>query len=270
MFLFFVLFLQAQDEKIQIYIQKDRYFEKMIQELKFEQYHFLSKYYIDRYDQDTIDYQQLQEGLNVIVPDTLSADLLCLDLENQIYQNIKSPKKRIRKRAVDRFVEMIRFVKRNRPNIKVGIYGVPFRFNYQYQKEYNHYRQLKSLLKEVDYISPSLYFSYSEKEQNDEKLKDYIESNLDLFLKYAKKVDKPLYLYVWYLIHPHNKIYGKQIVSKERMNFFLKNIKNYEYKKKKVQGVIWWESSNSEYRLGKEPRRLSITEILKEYTQTLF
>jgi hypothetical protein len=125
----------------------------------------------------------------------------------------------------------------------VGIYGIPFSFNYSFQKDANNFIKIKPLLNKVDFISPSLYMAYSEQQYSDEKTKSLIENNLSLFLDYSKRANKPLYLYVWYKIHPANKKYGLSNMSTKRMNLYLSTINNFRYNGKKVDGLIWWEPS---------------------------
>lgn len=264
----FCLKAQDRDVNLDVYIQKYRYSLSDEEEKEFNNYIFIGNYYLDRNKENRISLYQLEQGLNRLIPNREDSVFVSIDLENAIYNNLKSPDREKRKIASYQFVEMIRFIKEKRPNIKVGIYGLPFSFNYESQKLSNHYRDLKCVLKEVDYISPSLYFSYSEEQQTDAELYQYVQKNLNLFLKYAHKLNKPLYLYTWYLVHPYNKQYGMQIVSKERMKTFLDYVQSIDYKGTKVKGVIWWESSNSSYKLRDEPQK-SITEILKEYTKSI-
>lgn len=267
--------LFAQENAQKIFIQKNRYNIEIQKNSRFENYKFFGKYYIDRYNQNIIDYNQVIEGVNLYYPNREDSGYLMIDLENQIYQNLKSKDSVLRGKAVNKFKQLIGFIKSRRPNIKVGLYGIPFSFNYDFQKKYNHDHTLEDLLKVVDFLSPSLYFSYSEQQQNIISLKKFAETNLQLFLDYGQRVNKPVYVYVWYSVHPYNKRYGGQIVSKERMECLLSILKTYKYNSKSVDGIIWWEPMKSEINkaniinynkrtLSEQP---SINEILSAYTE---
>ncbi|WP_370895432.1 hypothetical protein [Chryseobacterium gossypii] len=208
-------------------------------------YYFFGQYYIDRNKKNIIDLNSLQKGINSIIPDKQSSDLIVLDIENKIYQDIK--KKGVSdknyKSNIDKLVEMVRFVKKMRPNAKVVLYGIPFNFNYDFQKSYNDYNKLKPLLQVVDYLTPSLYLMYSDLEKSDNYFKNYIFSNLDLTFEMAAKVNKPVLPFIWYKVHPYNKISGGSVINDSLYTTYLKLIKDYRYKNNKVSGVIYWEPS---------------------------
>ena len=112
--------------------------------------------------------------------------------------------------------------------------------------------------------------SYSENQRGSSYVTEYIEENLSLFLDYAKRVNKPVIPYVWYRVHPSNKKFGSELISKERMDLYLNKIKYFEHDGKKVEGIIWWEPSNSLKMLETKniyPNNFnSIEEVLREYT----
>jgi len=229
-----------------VFIQKNRYNKKIQSSTKFIDYKFLGGYYIDRNRKNVIDLTQVREGVAKIFPNRNDLGVLCVDLENKLYSDLKknsnSPDFN---RALKEFSSLVDFIKNLRPNVKVGIYGIPFSFNYSAQKNVNNFAKIKPLLDKVDFISPSLYMAYSEEQFSDEKAKLFIESNLSLFLDYSKKASKPLYLYVWYKVHPSNKKYGLSNMSQSRMNLYLTTINNFRYNGKKVDGLIWWEPAKN-------------------------
>lgn len=238
-------FAQSRKKPLEIYIQKERYDNSLLPQNKFYKYQFLGNYYIDRQKKGVINYQYIDEGLRNLFPNKNDAGFLNVDLENQIYRNLKSSNKSLRIDAVKQFVSMVNYIKMKRPNIKVGLYGIPFSFNYSSQKNINNYSELEPIFKVVDYISPSLYFSFSDRQQSAKSLDNYINGNLTLFLDYAKRANKPVYLYVWYMVHPYNKLYGGEIVNESRMTLFLDRIKQFNFNGKYVDGIIWWEPADN-------------------------
>lgn len=256
-----------------IYVQENRYDITLSENYGF--YQFMGEYYIDRAKKQNINYENVDQGIKRFYPYKYDKGFLSIDLENKIYHDMRLGKKDdpSTKIAVNQFVHLVEYIKKKRPNVKVGIYGVPFNFNYDSQKSRNNFEKLAPLLKVVDYISPSLYLSYSENERKSNYVIKYIEDNLTLFLDYATIVDKPVYPYVWYRVHPSNKKYGSELISKQWMDLYLKTIRNFEFDGKKVSGIIWWEPSNSVKMLQIKNRYpapfATIEEILFKYTNNL-
>lgn len=262
-------FLEAQNKKnIDLLIQTNRFSLSEVHGLKPKEYVFLGKYYLDRYNKKDFDFEQLREGLSKLVPNKQDSVFLNIDIENQVYKDLRSDNQKTRKNAVEKFIKVVDFVKRERPSVKVGFYGIPFTFNFPFQKRYNYYDDLKPLLEKVDYISPNLYFSYSHHQKSDLWYVNKIQENLDLFLEYSYKIRKPLYIYVWYLVHPYNKQYGMQLISENRMNLLLKTIQETSYKGQKAKGIIWWQPASTDYNTMGQ-RKMDINELLIRYTKGL-
>lgn len=244
--MFFVM-ISLSFGQTKIFIQKNRYNKRIQVNNKFTDYKFLGRYYIDRNRKNVIDKNQVEEGLNKMFPNKQDFGFLCVDLENKLYSDLrKSSNSADFRNALNEFCSLIDFIKSERPNVKVGIYGIPFSFNYIFQKISNDFNKIEPLLAKVDFISPSLYMAYSEQQFSSENAKSFIESNLSLFLDYSKRANKPLYLYVWYKIHPSNKKYGLTNMSTNRMNLYLNTINNFRYNGRKVDGLIWWEPAVNE------------------------
>ena len=257
-----------------ILVQDNRY--KLNLPMEYGKYKYMGRYYIDRANKGVINYDNVNEGLNRYFPNKNEEGFLSLNLENAIYIQMRDGEKNspATKKAVNQFVDLVNYIKEKRPKLKVGVYGIPFSFNYESQKLRNDFDKLEPLLIEIDYISPSLYLAYSENQKNYSYVINHVEKNLSLFMKYASRVNKPVYPYVWYRIHPYNKKYGLEIMSKRRNYLYLKTIKDFKYNNEKVDGIIWWEPSTSTEML--QDKKITnrgfktIEQILIEYTKDLF
>ncbi|MDM1073320.1 hypothetical protein HX001_12595 [Empedobacter brevis] len=247
-------------QEIPVYAQQRRYSEINCKSC-IRNYYFFGEYYIDRNKKNIIDLKTLEAGINKIVEDVNSTDLIVLDIENKIYQDIKikSRKDKDYKKNIEKLVEMVQFVKKIRPKSKVVLYGIPFNFNYSFQKDYNDYEKLKPLLNAVDYLSPSLYLMYSNKERDVSYFKNYIESNLELTFQFASKVNKEVLPFIWYKVHPYNKKYGNMSIEDNSFKNYINTIKNFRYQNKKVKGLIYWESSKDKMNInGKLEKTIKI------------
>lgn len=141
-------------------------------------------------------------------------------------------------------VKAVELVKNLRPKAKVIVYNIPFRFNVTSQKRFSDFDKLYPLLKAVDVFAPSLYLHYDGKQKKPQFFTDYINNNLELSFKYAGKLNKKVYHFVWYRIHPSNKKYGRQVINSKQYSEYLSLIKEYRYKKKRVENIIYWEPAN--------------------------
>lgn len=231
--------IEAQD--FTIFTQSKRY--KIQCKNCVRNYYFFGQFYIDKNKKNIIDLKSLEAGINTIIPDKESSDLIVLDIENKVYQDVKTKGSSDEgyQSNITKLVEMILLAKKLRPNAKVVLYGVPFNFNYNFQKNYNDFDKLKPLLDVVDYLTPSLYLMYSGFEKGDDYFKNYVNSNLELTFQLAAKVNKPVLPFVWYKIHPYNKISGGGVLNNNLYTTYLKLIKDYRYGNKKVSGIIYWE-----------------------------
>lgn len=191
-----------------------------------------------------INYKQLSRSLIRNFPQVTSGGLLCLDIENEIYEDIRKYNQGTLRfeKAISEFIKMIRFVKRERPNLDVGIYGIPFKITADVHKR-NNSAKLDRLLREVDVIFPSLYLPYSFSEPRSKLIEQYLAENLNVALDFGIRLDKPVIPFIWYMVHPSNRNYGGELVSKDDFNTYMNKIMNFYNTGKGVQGVVYWEPS---------------------------
>jgi hypothetical protein len=240
--------IYGQEKSFKIIIQSERYNPKFYNDDKYWQYQFLGQWNIDRDNKGIIDYNLIRRKITQLYPNKYDRGFLSIDLENKLYRNLKTPvytKEAFE--AGEQFIAMVNFIRNQRPNLKIGIYGLPFVFmEYKYHSLVNNYEVLKPILEKVDYISPSLYLNHNFNDKSKEYTKKYIEGVLQYSLELGRELSKPVYPYIWYLLDPsNNKVTGGEILSFEQMDFYLSTIKKYRYKKQGVSGVIWWESSDN-------------------------
>jgi|SRR5690554_231837 len=200
---------------------------------------------IDPYDKGSIDYKLLERNLNRLFPEEEAEGILCIDLENSIYKNLRNNKKEDLRafKSINEFVGMINFVKIKRPNIKVGIYAIPFPFYYSSQKKRNELEKLDKILESVDIIFPSLYIYYPASQKGLKSNMNFLQENLDIASSYAKKYDKEIIPLVWYLVHPSNKKHKHAMIEKSEMKEYIDFIWSFSESKFKLKGILIWNSS---------------------------
>lgn len=219
-----------------------------------DNYYYFGGYYIDPNKEDIINFVTLKNGINKIIKDIHYNGYIILNIENKIYHELKEEPitHKYYKKNIESFVDMVELVKELRPNAKVAIYNIPFMFHYEVQRKRSDYDKLYPILNVVDFFAPSLYIHYSEQQRKKSFFENYIKSNLDLNFEYAEKLNKKVYPFVWYKIHPSNKEYGGSVVSAEQYYEYLNMLKNYKYKNKRVEKVIYWEPAKTTIDINKK------------------
>ncbi|WP_367329740.1 hypothetical protein [Sphingobacterium multivorum] len=148
---------------------------------------------------------------------------------------------------IGQFVRALKIVKSMRPLVKWSFYALPFRsyniFNESFiQKNY----RLAEIIKEQDFIAPSLYIFYIDDSAKTANSK-YIQKNIKLALEMGQRFGKPVYPFIWQRVHPNNKINGDQLVPIPVFKNEIAEILNVKYNNKKVSGLIWWHAENYFY-----------------------
>src|SRR5690606_12568763 len=111
------------------------------------------------------------------------------------------------KNAEKQFIDLLRYIKGVRPNLKIGIYGIPFRTYYPSQLKWNGDRKFDRLMSMSDIVFPSLYIIYPDKEKGKDANEQYLKDNLDVAFSYGERFNKPVIPFIWYIVHPNNKKY---------------------------------------------------------------
>lgn len=206
----------------------------------FKQYVLMVQAHIDPKNSGKVDKQIFIQSTRKFFPDSLSTGVLCIDLENKAYQNLYNYDSNTPefKEASDLFLWMLNKVKEIRPNIQVGFYGIPFR---EYYANKNNTQKLDVILSKVDYIFPSLYTMYPDKQIGKSRNEKYLKDNLQVALEFGIRLNKPVVPFVWNIIHPSNKLYGGQLIDKNEMLQNIEVIRNFKYKNTSVSGVVWWD-----------------------------
>src|SRR5690606_26154260 len=94
---------------------------------------------------------------------------------------------------------------------------------------------------------PSLYLVYPNEQVGVKKNREYLESNLKYSLQLGEQFNKPVIPWVWHIIHPTNKDFGGNLISKEDFSNYIALIASTKYKNKGAEGVLIWEPSDASF-----------------------
>lgn len=260
LFIVSILICSCSAQHIQPIIQYSRYSHEIRSSTA--NYYYFAGYYIDSKKEGIINLETLNKGIDEIIKDVDYSGFIILNIENKIYQELKTNPQNHKnyQNNIDMFVEMVKMVKRLRPKAKVGIYNIPFVFHYKEQRQRNDFEKLSPLLKAVDFFAPSIYLHYTNEQRQSSFFNNYINSNLDLNFEHAEKLNKKVYPFIWYKIHPSNIPHGGNVISYKQYVQYLGIIKRYRYKGNQVEKIIYWEPAK---------QSVNIEEKLKETIKLL-
>lgn len=203
---------------------------------------FLDFFYEDEFVTNVrIDFKKLNESLNNKFPMKDTKAYLVLDWEGKVYDDLWS--KNNYKESMSQFISAIDFIKKNRPNIKVGYYGIPSREFWNADAVWqNKNLLLAPLYKKVDFLANSVYMFYTDSEVKSVLNTNYIKQNVELALTIGKKFNKPVYPVIWHRYHPSNQHFGLMNIPLQSFRTYINDILETEVQGKKVSGVFWWQA----------------------------
>lgn len=174
-------------------------------------------------------------------PDSTESGLCIIDWEKMHYKNLKLPSHTNRfQKAEAEFIKLIRLVKHERPNLSVGIYGLPFRVYINRYPSYNQQKKFSRILNECDVITPSFYLTVTNAQVGGAVNKARLKNNLIVNLEYGLQLKKPVMPFIWEIVHPQNEMYGGGLVPQSEFLNMFDYIIRFELEGIQVDGVIWW------------------------------
>lgn len=250
-FIFFNEVSYCQDVGFSLYVFKDRYEEagkefieneSIIDDIK-----LLGGYMIDPEKKGVINLDRVRYHLVDLFPRPDDAGVLCINLENKLYQDLKNFDKKSYsfRRAEDEFSRLLSFIKEIRPNLRIGIYGIPFRTFFEGQSKWNDDNKFDKIISLTDIIFPSLYILYPDHERGAESNNRYFDRNLEVAFDYGYRLKKPVIPFIWYIVNPGNKRFGGELLTDDEMLRYVKYITTYRsrFQGKRVNGIVWWETT---------------------------
>src|SRR5690606_7023990 len=115
--------------------------------------------------------------------------------------------------AEQQFIDLIDYIKKLRPNLTIGFYGVPFWVFVNKYPAYGSKNKFKNLLEKCDVLTPAYYARSLDRDIGREKNDLYLENNLDITFEYAIELNKPVIPFVWEFVHPVNKTTGGTLID---------------------------------------------------------
>jgi len=177
-------------------------------------------------------------------PDVNSNAKLVLDWESDPFKALRDhPENDNRFKAAERkFIGLVDYIKRMRPNLKLSYYSLPNRTWSEGQSaKQNPAGKYDNIMAKLDFVSPSLYLLYTDEEVGHERNLKYMKDNLDVAMAYGRKFSIPVYPFLWHRVHANSPLYPKQIVQKDVYASYFKFVRDYSYKGTEIKGVYLWD-----------------------------
>lgn len=189
------------------------------------------KYYLNK--------ELLEKEINRGVPDKNAKGIVYIDLEMP-FEDMNGKDKNLAMKGMNYCLEVLRYAKKARPNIKWGFYGFPFTSVWGPNKEFfDEQNKFALLLKECDIFFPSLYTFYS----NPAAVLangNYLENNLTGSIKLGIAYKKPVYVFMWHRYHNSNEKDGMKEISDKIWQEQMETVASQNVNGKFVDGILWW------------------------------
>jgi hypothetical protein len=207
--------------------------------------------YIDPKNSGFIDSVTLSNAIITHFPIAEATGIGLLDLEDENYKSLRKEGKSdvLFDQALGQFLKMIRIAKGLRPNVKWGIYNIPFNTYWDKTELWkNQQTFLDPLFREVDIFTPALYDFYpANVDWADDKA--YFTDNIKVALKLGKEYNKPVIPYIWHRWHESNPNVGLQLIDINEFDQNLQWITKTGYENTFVSGLIWFDAYSYFYHI---------------------
>ncbi len=228
---------------------------------------------IDKNNDLVMEKDAVIKQINKLYPKYNQKGICMLDWEDPILATLQlnqaSSKEFIKARNA--YIDLIHLVRSLRPNIKLAVYGLPFREYYgRTEKWYNASDNIIPIIKECDIIMPSIYdFHKGHSSGNHE----YVNDNVANALRLGKKLNKPVYPVVWHRYHVSNKTVPNHLIPKEEFTGHVRSAINSRYEGEKIKGIVWWGLASDEYFYSHKKLKPIVQEVnnrdIKSYQEKL-
>lgn len=236
------------EHKLDIYMMYNRYSTQTRNELKkrgVQPFVLIASSTIDPDNTNKFDSVSVRNFLDKAFPDKNHSEIFVVDWEKELYDWLKLPA--TDKRFViaqNEFARLVSFIRALRPNLKIGIYGLPFRVYADKIRNINGPDfKFKKVLDVCDFVAPSFYFMYLDEEIGKNKHDLIFRNNIELSLEYGEILDKPVIPFIWELVHPNNKRFSNELVPLSEFVEKIDLIKSINHNGKSINAVLWWTPS---------------------------
>lgn len=230
--------------------------------------------FLDPKKDGTFDKEIFKNRLFKSFPNKNLEGIILLDLEGINFINILRGSKEEKKKSIDIFIEIIKYAKNLRPNVKFGYYGIPDRKYWHFNKKWEeNISAWVEIIKHSDIIFPSVYKLYPDSVNGIEKENEYIYTNINRALIIKEQTKKPVFPVLSNRYHFGNKAHGMDLIPLEEFELYVERITKVQTENNTlIDGIVWWGADHyffNKKRKKKEKKFLKF-ENFDEYIEPIF
>lgn len=223
-----------------------------------------------------VDFNAVNRYINTQYPDNNAAGLCVIDWEGTALKNLKNYVKGndTFKWEMEEYIKLVKYIKEIRPNLKLGVYDIPFR-NYARNRLTSNpydYARLDPLLSICDFLAPCLYRPYNEKEQGSTLSKAYFQNSIKIALGVGKIYDLPVYPYITMKIYGGNTISNDKLMKQSVFKHDIEVMNSTIVDGRSISGFIIWNGDYWNFKnknRGKKLSDIQTQEFLKEHNSII-
>jgi hypothetical protein len=186
----------------------------------------------------------VKKYIDIKFPEKLAEGVCVIDWEGKAISNLKKFTKgdNTEVNQMQEYIKIVDTMKAMRPNLKIGIYNIPFR-NYSKDKvAFNpyDYTRLYPLLRKTDIINPSPYKPYSVAQVGEKSNNKYFEDYIQQALRIKNDINKPVLAYIAMRYYNANSPDNKKLIPPQEFKADLKHMLKTKVDGKNIDGFILW------------------------------
>ena len=230
--------------EILIYIEnKTQFFRNYITQEKIRELKFVNDaQFLEKNKRFTFNPEFLKREIKKVYPNKNDFGIAYIDVEAPYLDYlINEPEDSEKfKKSLHLFLDILKFVKNERPNVKWGYYYIPFTSYWDRNDAfYAKHSKIKQIIENSDVLFPSIYIFYNYVNFDFENV-DYIKENTIQAIKIGKEYNKKVYPFVMSRYHPSNGKIGNEKIENANFETYINTINEAKYKNTKVDGVVLW------------------------------
>ena len=202
-----------------------------------------------------VDENMLRSIIKKLIPDDAFSGYVVFDWEGTALAPFYNKKTGSRYNAFlnhysTEFLKTLKIARSLRPNAQYSFYKIPGP-SYKNPDIESVTANVMPVLKQLDFLCPSIY---AKKLVDKENISNnyYYEENIKFALKIAKKINKPVFPFMWHRISPGGAKFPNAIIPIAQFKQEIHDVLSYSYQGVSCSGIIWWNGEQNDYSLRKK------------------
>ena len=198
-----------------------------------------------------LDSNIFKKYIDSLIIDKNAVGFAVLDWEGEpfsILKGVKSVSDSKYNSTINDYLEALNYAKFLRPKMKWSFYNfIPNQYPDTTGSQRIFVEKMMPLLKNLDFLTTSLYLFDIRTDETESKILRYLNSNISRSLQLAHELNVPFYPFVWHRYRDTKNVNSK--ISLSDFRFYVNQILTFTNNNRSVNGIIWWNSASYIYRM---------------------